>query len=356
MNKMLTLFVLGSLCAAYITACTPAPMPTTVIEISNATQLASIVMDGKYKLTQDISVTNWTPIGNAGNPFTGEFDGNGHMVVITSFSNVENAFEGIAYYGLFGYIKGGKVQRLLVGNTSLHVPTNNTLQFGGIVGCLEGGSIAQCVVSGNMEGRSNGSNRSCLVGGIAGNVFGGGSITDCCTYAIHRLSNVSGSGNVTAIAGGIAGSLFSGTIQRCYARGAARAYVPHPDAPTYTAYSGGIVGFIGAQESGVIRKLTHCVVLDMEISTSSSVVNDHRVVGGITSDTGNLTCANNYAPSSIVVLGTLSPNNGTAITDAQLKDANWWQTSIGWSSSIWDFSVVPTTRYPYMKNIMGMVL
>lgn len=78
---------------------------TDVISISTAEELGKIgvdsdyPMDGKYKLIADIENVQ-TTIGGTSNPFTGEFDGEGHSI---TFDIVDAPnYTGLHKYGFEG--------------------------------------------------------------------------------------------------------------------------------------------------------------------------------------------------------------------------------------------------------------
>lgn len=87
----------------------------------------NVESNAKAKLTDNITVTSWTPIGNATNKFTGTLDGNGKTVTISSMANNAD------YAGLVGYLgSSGKITNIKVAGT---VTGGNNV--GGVVGyCL----------------------------------------------------------------------------------------------------------------------------------------------------------------------------------------------------------------------------
>ena len=345
MKKMIS-SVWAALClAACVTGCTPPPMPSAIIEIGNAGQLAGISsnMNGKYRLTQNITVGSWLPLGLDTNPFTGELDGNGYTITINSFSATENASAGIAYYGLFGYIKGGKVHHLKVSGTSLSRTSDKTLQLGAIVGCLEGGSIEQCISDVALMGSGSSITQNSLVGGIAGNVFGSGVIKNC--YSLKSVTAGKGTnGAGTAIAGGIAGGLYGGVVSECYAAGQANTLALAPP-PNGTAYAGGIVGYctsVGAD----LGKVSRCIAVNAGITAGAATTYVHRVVGGSSS----ASISNNYALIGLPI-GPTPAQNGTDITEELLKFShNWTMSPLSWSTNIWNFDHL-STGYPLLRNV-----
>ena len=59
-------------------------------QITTAEELASINNDvaslrGRYLLMNDLTVENWTPIGDANAPFLGIFDEGGHTIIVIAY-------------------------------------------------------------------------------------------------------------------------------------------------------------------------------------------------------------------------------------------------------------------------------
>lgn len=207
---------------------------TDVIEISSAEELAKIgndenyPMDGKYKLTADITDVA-TTIGDSSTTFTGEFDGDDHSVTFNLSSEVN-------YNGLFAYIKGASVQNVVVKGTM-------NVQYGwtaGIAAKAEDSTITNCGSEVNIH--SDGTNSTCFAGiaGYAKNT----TITGC-----YNTGNIDG---IIKNAAGIAGQTNTSVdIENCYNTGSI----------TTTATSaqrvGGIAGY-GAVSSGQVGKIYNC--------------------------------------------------------------------------------------------------
>ena len=82
----------------------------TNIALEGDINLADLVNAGTAAVRNSI-VSNWTPIGTSEKPFTGTFDGKGYT--IKNLTLVENeAKEGKAYIGFFGYAKDVTIKRL----------------------------------------------------------------------------------------------------------------------------------------------------------------------------------------------------------------------------------------------------
>ena len=130
----------------------------------------------------DMKDAEWTPIGTADKPFSGNFDGNGHTISGLNYSG--------EYAGLFGYMNNGTISNIKLADSSF---ANGTAS-GGICAVNNGGTIENCAVD-NVA----------VSGGTAGGICGqnSGTITDC-----FFSGNVSSDGKT----GGICGSN-SGTIE-----------------------------------------------------------------------------------------------------------------------------------------------
>ena len=129
----------------------------------------------------------WVPIGGYYNEdtesyaFRGTFDGN-HKTIRGLYIERDER-----YVGLFGYINDGTVKNLTVedGDVTGYAAT------GGIVGCLYGGQIENCVFSGSVTGEDG-------IGGIVGELTDA-RIKDCENNG--SITGGSGTGGIVGIAG-----------------------------------------------------------------------------------------------------------------------------------------------------------
>ena len=131
----------------------------------------------------DMKDAEWTPIGTADKPFSGNFDGNGHTISGLNYSG--------EYAGLFGYINNGTISNIKLADSSF---ANGTAS-GGICAVNNGGTIENCAVD-NVAVR----------GGTAGGICGqnSGTITDC-----FFSGNVSSDGKYGGICGANSGTIKS---------------------------------------------------------------------------------------------------------------------------------------------------
>ncbi len=136
----------------------------------------------------------WTPIGTSSTPFEGIFDGGYHVIsglYIASGSDV----------GLFGRVNGGTVKNLVVDGE-----VSGSSNVAGIVGCLDGGGVQNCGSRADVSGGSN-------VGGVVGSVN-----NDCKIENCFNIGSVAGS---VGYIGGVTGQHFrAGIVENCYNIGA----------------------------------------------------------------------------------------------------------------------------------------
>jgi hypothetical protein len=155
--------------------------------------------DKHFILTADIDLegVSLSPVGRYGQPFTGVFDGNDHII-----HNAEVNMPSSDFVGLFGYVgSSGQIRNLGVEVVTI---TGEDC-VGGLVGANEG-SLTGCYTSGSVTGTDEGDN----IGGLVG--WNHGSTTDC--YSACSVNGVEECDNM----GGLVG-FNSGSITDCYAAG-----------------------------------------------------------------------------------------------------------------------------------------
>jgi hypothetical protein len=153
-------------------------------------------------------------------PFTGVFDGNGHLISGFRWNSTD-----VNYVGLFGYISGVDAQVRNLGLMNPAVEAGTGVLVGALVGYLEEGTITGCcVVGGSVVGQT-------VVGGLAGSNHG----VISSSYATCRVAGQTWVGGLAGDNGACGRGIFciSGTLYDCYATGD----VTGTDSP------GGLVGF-----------------------------------------------------------------------------------------------------------------
>jgi hypothetical protein len=167
---------------------------------------ADIDLQGQVFTTAVIAPDTSTEWDFQGTPFTGIFDGNGHVIsYLTITASATN------YIGLFGYVSGGEIRNLGIENANIE----GYYFVGGLVG-VNAGTLTACYATGSVSGTGE------YVGGLVGG--NGGTLTGC-----YATASVSGWDYV----GGLVGYNESGSITSCYATGSVSG----------NYYVGGLVGY-----------------------------------------------------------------------------------------------------------------
>ena len=213
-------------------------MITTEAELNKlATNVNSgTVYSGKYfKLGASITVTDWTPIGQKGseNKFAGIFDGNGQTVTINRIkSDLDSAFGG--YAGFFGAVKGATIKNLTVDGTI------SGADVAGIVARMDGGKVENCVNKATVTG-----NRKAAGIVVITKDSGEATIQNCKNYGTIQSTGDRAGGIVNLVQ-------IATEVLNCKNYGA----VTSEATGTYAA--GGIVGWVGLEQSGAQFKIDGC--------------------------------------------------------------------------------------------------
>ena len=139
--------------------------------VNDGSSLTPFMVDGVVVLLNDIdasSIKEWTPIGTASNPFSGNFDGKGRTIRNINWTiNAAN----YADAGLFGYTKGASILGLNVGDAGNKITVKGnaaTLNAGVIVGNAVGGSFTGCTNYADLVYEGNHSGAAVCVAGLCG--------------------------------------------------------------------------------------------------------------------------------------------------------------------------------------------
>lgn len=161
------------------------------ISLNNSTEVADWATwnDGGTAPTYE-----WIPIGTSTAPFSGNFDGGGHAVFGLYINTTS-----IQYVGLFGYMgANSSVSNLGLVYSSIYSSFNGQTYVGGLVGCQQEGTVANCYNWANITAICTSSSRNVAVGGIAG--FTQAAIKNC-----YNNGTIQATGLSYVWAGGIAG-------------------------------------------------------------------------------------------------------------------------------------------------------
>ena len=296
---------------------------TGEIGIRNIQELQAINkhLSGKFYLENDINADgfSFTPIGNADNAFTGEFDGNGKRIRKLSIL-VET--KSMGYVGLFGK-SNGKIYNTHILDSFYQMPNAVNGFVGGICGYSDG-TFYNCSWSGKIV----------VTGGSCGGIVGSGHATILqCFAGGEIITNYTISGT-----GGIAG--FATNIENCYV-----------DINIHNAKSYGTAGaqtnYIGGLITSEAKSVINCFVTQ-ETScyltwypTNSDYNWDRREVVTKLCKSYKGTITNSFRISKVSGDNVISPED--------IKSRAIMTSKYGWSTDIWcfgyDYPVLYGTDY-----------
>ena len=169
----------------------------------------------------DLSGTEWEPVGERNNVYTGTFDGNGHTI-----SNLTITKENLSFgddCGMFGRVgTNATIKDLTLESVRLNVGADG-IPIGALAGSNQG-TISNCKVSGNISVTNN---EMQYVGGIVGWMESG--VIQYC----HSSASIQG-GNSEYVGGVLGGEYITATvIKGCSFSGSV----------TGNRFVGGIVGY-----------------------------------------------------------------------------------------------------------------
>jgi filamentous hemagglutinin family protein len=310
----------------------------TVIQDLNQLQAVSTGLAGRYVLGNDIDASasiewlgveldpqgrpiiaynGFRPIGVAGAPFTGVFDGLGHTI-----SNLTIHWPNTDYIGLFGVTGNGSAIRNL-GLLGGSVTGQNYV--GGLVGD-NAGTITNTYAAGMVNGLT--SDERDYVGGLVGFNEASGTITN--TYA---TGTVRGNNYV----GGLVGSNL-GAITNAYATGAVNGIL-------YNSGGNYVGGLVGSNEAGGTITNTY----------ATGAISGNNNVGGLVGIYRGGAIIGSYWDKETTGQST-SDGGATGLTTVQMMDpASFaaWSTDIsavGGSSAAWRIYAGDTA--PLLRTFM----
>jgi hypothetical protein len=196
---------------------------------------------GAYKLGADLNLSgvDWTPIGSAAAPFSGQFDGDGHRITGLTVDDQPAA-------GFFGVLDGATVENLLlpgcrVTGTSTAGAVAGEAKNAVIRDCAASGRIAVADQAGGLVGLAEDATlkRLSFTGRVTGNTAAGGLVGG-------GTGNLEDSHSAGAVTGGESGGLageWAGNMTRCY---------------TTASVNGDLVGgIVGRLQSGLLLDLVY---------------------------------------------------------------------------------------------------
>lgn len=228
-----------------------------------------IMRSAFYTQTVDIDLSGeeFAPISSLDYPFTGGYDGGGHVI---SNMNVDHSG---ANAGLFGYLKG-TVKDVFIRSATVKAGANYA---GAIAGVLNGGSISGC----SVDAESTISTSARGAGGIVGFVRAG-TIDSCASHACMSAG--------TDIAGGIAGYLNTNaatqkimvvncSFEPVYKNGRIAAACLSTAAAN--AYLGGIAGSANATDGMGTIYIVNCYAYPLELRSTQAAGTTVNYIAGI---------------------------------------------------------------------------
>ena len=264
-------------------------MVYTITTAEQLAGLATLVNEGASFDTKvvylgadiDLGYYEWTPIGNAEHPFTGTFDGRGHVI-----SNLKINTES-SYLGLFGNVSGS-ISNFTIDNADIYV--YDVYQYIGIACGYTTKDIKNVKVDGYIDAEN-----SSYVGGVVGyttaqlfdlssdthivasdyvgGIVGYASVATALYNNLHNTGDIVGSSYVSGIAGYISatGTLY---VEKCTNTGDVDG-VHH------------VAGLFGYASGGSASIITDC--------TTSSDISAEYYVGAIGGEIANVpiySCSN----------------------------------------------------------------
>ena len=282
--------------------------------INTVDDLKTVSMDlaGKFTLNADLDLSgeNWAPLGTNSDPFTGTFDGNGHVIKNLTYNSSE-----ADKIGLFGVAQGATIKNLGLENVNIYAHND----VAGLLGFEKGScTISGCYVTGKISGRDHVG--ALLGGGDEGTVT---NITD--SYAVAYVYSRDSQ------AGGLVGITKDVTIDRCYFAG--HVYDDHD-------CIGGILSLVDGGSSTVIK---NSFVAAPYVVSPDAWHGKGRILG-LAKD-GATTLENNYALADMKVgkFGEFATandntagNDGASKNYAELTSPEFIKTTLGWDTeNVW---------------------
>lgn len=199
-----------------------------VIETPEQLNAVRNYLDANFVLESDIDLSGyaagsgWEPIGALGKPFTGTFDGNGHIITGLTIRSTNQDF------GLFGNV-GGSAEIRNVGVEGANVEGHTNI--GILIGFMQSGIAENVYATGFVTNNASGMYTGGLIGRVGTDASVHQSYADAIVNGFRDTGGLVGTnegtitqsyalGSITSNAselGGLAGSN-SGTISKSYAR------------------------------------------------------------------------------------------------------------------------------------------
>jgi hypothetical protein len=202
---------------------------TDPIPINTAADMGKIglsyPLNGKYELKNNITLSNWMPIGTRAAPFTGCFYGGGNTITLNSFVSGADV-----HLGIFGVVEGASAQaKAELSNIQIVSSINQTslLGAGQVIGALAAWAKNTDINNISLSGTfSFTSAKTVYLGGVAGLLTEGAVLKNCSSSM--TITGDTGTGGVNtgttlvtnhaySYIGGFAGMLWQGGgVENCH--------------------------------------------------------------------------------------------------------------------------------------------
>ncbi|QVK17090.1 hypothetical protein KHQ81_09335 [Mycoplasmatota bacterium] len=296
-------------------------------------------LDGKYYLTNDIDLTNYSYKTNnkcdINNKFIGSLDGKGY--------SINNLHQELFY--CVG--KTGQISNLRFINVDINSNTDRV----GTVTKVNYGRLFNIEVEGNVKGNDT-------VGGLVGENSG-----------IIELSSFAGLVEGQDYIGGISGEN-RGNITKLYAVGTVNG----------NNYVGGIVGYNVCLRCFISNAYSNSTIIGNNLVggiVGRGIIRNSFVLGDVYVNQNEFLPSDRYSPFDFTLGNIYSYGNydlskgfiysgktienydiptSSIITEKELLDKNWYINTLNYDENIWDFSVLENGCLPILKNKEGQTL
>jgi hypothetical protein len=212
--------------------------PADPYRLTNADELNAMRqgLAASFRLTKDIDLSasviwnaglGWAPVGDAGSPFTGTFDGGGYVIRYLAVNRPTTTHQ-----GLFGQIDHASIKRVGVEN----VNAQGGPYLGGLVGAASFSTIEEASVTGQIISPWSNYAFDSYAGGLIGVLHGGSLNRANSSASVSGVSKTGGLVGITNVGatirhayvlgsvtganliGGLVGQHYNGEISDCYSR------------------------------------------------------------------------------------------------------------------------------------------
>jgi len=296
-----------------------------------------------FKLVNDIDLTRikFNGLCSEAIPFTGTFDGNGHII-----SNLSFAASGRRGVGFFNVTRGATIRNVGLEHASVKLNSNHK-SAGVLIGLMRGGLLEQSYVSDSyVEGYDH-------VGSVVGSIEG----LNEKLGAPAEIKNCYGADNEVVTrsyqAGGFSGTIMKGIVTNCYFSGTVRS----------ANRAVGLFGYVDNSGHGAADVVVRaCLNLASEIkSTGFQQEKLFRILDNNKANDRPMTLINNYSTPETNLSGS-DIQTGTATVEVSLTGRNganlprstdalqsgFYRNRLNWDfTEIWD--IEENVSYPFLK-------